>query len=127
MPLPKNAQKLVTQLDPNDIQKYAAQFGVQVASNEPVLDNGETIASFTIQVAAESALFGLVIEQGSRLPALTNDAKSVVFWVSIDPAMRSNSAFNGDGVLLGVEITLITSSVPYRQIQRTAVVQVAQQ
>lgn len=111
------------ELDPADEVDYMADFG---GDSRPVLEEGEDIASFNIALTAEAAAYGLQIMTGSgRDPVIDGSGQKLIFWLCVDVAEQSNPDFT-EGVGLGIEITIVTTSVPARTRQRTFFVTVKQ-
>lgn len=91
-----------------------------------ILENGEAVASYTISVTAEAAALGLTVSTGAWAPSQPSGAQ-ILFWLEVDSGFQSNAAFDGEGVDLGVEISVTSDSVPARRRQRTCAIRVAQQ
>lgn len=105
-------------LDPSDLVDFVIAF-------DSVLDDGETIDSIQIAPAAEGVAVGLIAVGGGHQPALSDDKRSVTFWLAITSGMQSNQAFQGVGVTCGVQATIATSLA--RTLQRTVYVRVVEQ
>ena len=117
MPTPWEAS-----LDPSDNVDFYADFGaVGESGTEAVLAEGEAIDSFTaIPTAAATAAGLLVGASGQYAPSKVNDDRTVKMWLSIDPDKRDNCEFGTTaGLALGVEVSIVTDSVPPRSFQRT--------
>lgn len=111
------------QLDPGERLDFVADFAL---GDNPVLADGETIASFSLAVTAAAAALGLTIEQeGEYAPALVNADTAIQLWLTVAPEMQNDEAFAA-GVSLGVVATIQTNSVPPRTRERTYLAQVAQ-
>ena len=124
MPIPPNATALKQPLDPKDIVDWNYTLLRGVGDN-PFLQAGESVASFTLAVTSEAAAAGLVIKSGGGYdPTVISNV--LRFWLSIDPAHQSDSVFNGAGSILAFEFTATTDSIPARVKQRTFTVQVVQ-
>lgn len=112
------------QLDPAEKLDFEADFG---GGEKPVLEEDETIASYSLAVTAEAAALGLQIESAPPYASsLVAGSKAVKLWLSVDPLEQENSLFTA-GVQLGIEVTIVTSSSPARTRQRTWNVEVKQQ
>lgn len=123
MPLPPNAKALTQAMDPSDIEVFELLID---QGDDKTLMTGENVAEFNFAVTAEAAAAGLMImQEDGRRPTLTG--LLLRFWLAIDPALFGAAAFSGEGISLGLELTLKTDSVPYRTKQKTIVVKVAQQ
>ena len=83
----------------------------------PVLEEGETITSYTLTIPAESALFGLELGTGIKEDAINENI--IQFWLSLN-----NPSLVTDLITLPIQITLNTSN--QRTRQRTVAVKVDQ-
>jgi len=111
------------EMDPSEILDFDLDFA---SAAKPVLEAGETIASFTLATTAEAAAHGLQIKSGSPYdPALTSANTVIRAWLQVNPAEVNNAAFV-DGIALGIEATIITNASPARTRQRTFEVTVKQ-
>jgi len=118
MATPATAKNIGT-LDPNE----ELDFLVPLA---PVLEPGEEIASYTLELLPEAVALGLTIMTGSgRDHALALENTAIYFWLNIDPDFIGNAAFDG-GIALPMQVTAITNSDPARKRQRTFLVSVVQ-
>lgn len=107
-------------LDPSDLDFFIANF----VDDVPVLGEDETIASFIAEPTDTAAGYGLTIESvGDYAPSKTLEDKAVLLWLSVPEDKRDNVEFC-PGIELEVEVSIITSSVPPRKIQRTWAVRV---
>lgn len=113
------------ELDPSEVLDFEMDFA---GGTDPVLEAGETIASFTLALTAEAALYGLQIKSGGGYdPALSGGDTLIIVWLDVDPLEAGNAAFDEDGIKLGVVATIVTDSTPARTRQRTFNVTVKQQ
>lgn len=111
------------QLDPAERLDYIMDFA---GGDEPVLAEAETIASYSLAVTAQGALYGLTIESDAPYaPALAGGSTQIKLWLSVDVDEQSNPLFSS-GLTLGVVATIVTSSVPARRRERTFNVEVKQ-
>lgn len=111
------------ELDPSETLDFRMDFQ---GGDDPVLDVGEEIASFSLAVTAEAALHGLtILNAGDYAPAVDETGTQIVLWLEVDDDEQDNVAFV-DGVTLGVEGTIVTTSTPARTRQRTFNVTVKQ-
>lgn len=111
------------ELDPAETLDYRMNFQ---GEDDPVLDVGEEISSFSLAVTPEAALLGLQIRaDGLYAPALDETSTKIVLWLEVDEDEQDNAAFT-DGVTLGVIGTIVTSSTPARTRERTFNVTVKQ-
>lgn len=124
MPIPTNAFEWKAVMDPTDQVEYVIDLK---DPDKPLLEAGETIASYTLTLLAESVAVGLTISTGPRAPVLINGSTGIRVWFEVDSGNWSNAAFNGDGARLPMELTVTTSTTPSRRRQRTLVLKVAQQ
>lgn len=122
MPIPINAFKFTDPMDPKD----NIDFLLSLSGVGGILEAGETIASYTLALRPESTALGLTIGTGSYAPS-NPTASQILFWLSVDPTFQANTSYDGAGVILGVEVTITTTSTPARVRQRTVAIQVAQQ
>jgi hypothetical protein len=114
VPVPEDAFLFADPIDPTDRLDWLTTLD----GPEGILETGETIASYTLTVTAEAAALGLEI--GTATYAPTNPTNvSIKFWLECNSSFQNNAAFNADGLALGVELTVITSSTPPRRRQRT--------
>ena len=120
MAIPADAARFTRALDPHEELDF-------LAPCEPLLETGETIASYTLSVTAEGALLGLTIMSGAgRDHGLTNGNTAVKFWLTIDALEKDDVAFDA-GAALPLLLTFETSSTPSRTRQRTMLITVRQQ
>lgn len=111
-------------LDPSDHLDYVAEFAT---GNKPVLETGEKIATYSLELSAAAIEAGLVVDTaGEFAHEKIDDDKSVKLWLSVDEAKRNDPRFVR-GLKLGVIITIETDSMPPRTRQRTWNVTVVQQ
>lgn len=114
-------------LDPSETLDFRMDFyDESLPEIERVLDLGEEIASFEVAPTPEAVLLGLTIrDDGLYAPTLDETATKIILWLEVDPADQGNPDFV-DGLVLGVEGTIVTSSTPPRTRQRTFNVTVRQ-
>lgn len=124
---PASAVTFAGFLDPNEEMDF-------ILNCSSILEVGEEIASYTLTLLSEAVALGVTIMSGSgRDDALItgssefDDNTAVKLWLEIDDAYKTNAAFNDPGTSLGMEITIVTNSVPARTRQRTALVKVIHQ
>lgn len=125
MPIPPNAHPFTRPMDPTDIVDYVAVLTQGVAP-DAFLAPGESVASYTLALTPEAVAVGLVIKSGGGYET-TFANNCIRFWLEIDPDEQASAMFDGGGVTLGLELTVITNSAPQRKKQRTLTVQVANQ
>lgn len=103
-------------MDPSDEVDFRAQF---------TLDVDEAISEFTLLTDAASTALGLEIGTGVRQPLLVEDDTAILVWLTIDPSLWNDPAFD-TGALLGFTAQIVTSSGPPRRYERSWVVLVRQ-
>lgn len=91
-----------------------------------LLEVGETVASYTLTLSAASIAAGLVLGTGSYASSQPT-ATSLLFWFSIASGHVADSAFDGTGAVLDMELLVTTTNVPPRIRQRTLLLHVARQ
>lgn len=125
MAIPKNATEWDAEMDPTDLVDYVVWLR---DPEEPLLEVGESVTSFTVALSAEAVALGLEINNDPPyILELFDTGSRIKVWFSVALAFRANAAFDGDGVKLGVEVTINTNSNPPRRRQKTMVLKVAQQ
>lgn len=123
MALPPTAKAFTQVIDPADIDVFETTIG---QGDDQMLATGEGVAAFVFAATAEAAAAGLrIMTEDGRAPTLTGLV--LRFWLAVDPALLGAAAFSGTGIDLGLELTIKTTSTPYRTKQKTIVVKVAQQ
>ena len=129
MAVPPNASEWTQPFDPWDRKEYVAEFDTTAdGASGPVLEAGEEITSYTIEVSAEAAALGVEISTDTGYEdSLLAGNQQIEVWFEVDEAFRENAAFAGAGMQVGVEFTINTNSSPSRRHQKTYVLKVAQQ
>lgn len=120
MALPTTADIWPGRFDPTNY----LDFQLDLAGS--ILETGEWIASYTLTPLAEAVAAGLTISQEAEREPEIIDNTSIKLWLYVDEEMRSDPMFNGDGVLVGIEVTVITNSIPWRREQVTFGIRIAQ-
>ena len=117
MAIPASTSVWTESMDPYDIVDYSVD-----CSN--MLETGETIASFSLNILAEASVLGLQIKltDGYNSELIGN---TVRMWLTVLPAEQANPAFDG-GAILPIELVINTNSTPPRRKQRTLGVKVIQ-
>jgi len=124
MALPPGAKAFTQPLDPTDIDVFELTIGQSGADD--LLAPGEAVAAFGLAVTAEAAAAGLrIMTEDGRAPSLVG--LLLRFWLTVDTSQFGAAAFSGAGIDLGLELTVKTTSTPYRTKQKTLIVKVAQQ
>lgn len=102
--------------DPSELLDYVMDFQ---GGTDPLLEAGEKIASYTLNVTAPAAALGLEISTDPAYAAGLQMADTrIKLWLQIDPAFQAAPVFS-EGATLGVEATITTTNVPPRIRQRT--------
>lgn len=117
MPIPSTTKVWSETMDPADI------LDVKIDCSA-FLEESDTIDTYILDTLTEAELFGLTIGVGAYAPTVNN--KVITLWLSINPLFQSDTAFQGTGLTLPIEVTVLTTSVPPRKFQRTVAVKVAQ-
>jgi hypothetical protein len=124
MALPEDPAVWSQSMDPADRLDYQ----MFCRGARPLLETAEQIASYTLALTPEAAALGLTIETGGgRDPVVLAGGDTVALWFSVASGFQTNAAFSGSGAQLGVELTIVTDSVPARTRQRTWALTVKQQ
>lgn len=117
MSVPAKAPVAEDGMDPAD----TVDFVIELAA---LLEDGETCREVTFVVAEHSVLLGLtVLDDPPHEPVEIADAELRI-WVTVDPAMRGNPAWSGQGTVCGIEFTVTTSLD--RTFERTVGIRVIQ-
>lgn len=120
MATPPTAFEFAEGLDPHEELDF-------VVPCDNRLETGEEIASYTLTLLAEATALGLTIMSGDgRDHQRIESNRSIELWLEIADAYKTNAAFEGAGVSLPMEVTIVTNSSPARTRQFTALVPVAQ-
>lgn len=123
MAIPQNPVVWAQKMDPAERLDYLARFGVG-----SVLEPGEAIADFSVALLPEATALGISItETPGKSPRLVEGNTSIYLWFEVDPDFHSDVAFDGPGVVVGVEFTLTTTADRARVRQRTYALSVGQQ
>lgn len=121
MAIPASAVSFTGVLDPHEVLDYLIPLG-------PVLEEGETATTYSLDLLPEAVALGLTIMSGDgRDHALVQDGTAISMWLTIDDAFVADPAFDGAGTALPMQFTIETNSNPSRTRQRTFLAPVAQQ
>ena len=113
MVLPNDPVLLDEPLDPAEVLDYVFDFS-------GLLEAGEVIDDFVLTMSAEGAALGIsILADPDRVATLIEGDKAVQIWLAVDPALRSDAAFAGDGIRVGVEMRATTNADPARTRERT--------
>jgi hypothetical protein len=120
--LPLGAPIWQVAMDPSDRAPYGIDYSRLLAT-------GEKIASIQqISVSAAAALIGISIDQSSgRAPIIDTAGKKVQIWFLCNPLEQQASIFSGAGIHAGMAVLVRTDSVPYKEFERTIILNVRQQ
>ncbi len=105
--------------DPSDINAYEVDFS-------GLLEEGETIAAFTIVPDAGAAEAGFGIRDDGARAAKVIGGTAIRFWPEVREDERSHARWRGYGRRCVIEIEIATSAAPPRTLQRSFAVLVRQ-
>lgn len=117
-------------LDPSDKVDYTIDLVGRL------LEVGETVQSYTLTLSAASTAAGLTIGSGAYATALGSIVNGVFtagsgtvlrIWFSIDPTHVNDTAFDGTGVWLDIQLQVTTTNSPARIRDRTLLLRVCRQ
>jgi len=115
MAVPTSATKFKTPMDPAEI----LDFQIQLRSDaDPLLEDGESIATYTLTLYPEAVALGLNVKSGGGYDPV-EDGETITVWFDFDVGSQTDVAFDGNGSTLAMELTVITDNVPARKRQRT--------
>ena len=117
MPLPSEVKTWDDSIDPYDLRPFAIDL-------TGFLNVGESVASYTLTLLAESVLAGLEFGVGDYATEI--NAGIITFWPTINVSMQEDIQFYGSGVKLPMVLNFSTDSSPPRRLQRTYAIQVKQ-
>lgn len=121
MAIPPTASSFPDAMDPTDYLDFQVDLG------ETLLQAGELIESYSLTLLPESVAAGLTISSETGRQDQLVGGTSIHFWLYVDAGMRSDPIFSGSGSTLGIEVTVVTNSIPFRRLERTVTITVAQQ
>jgi hypothetical protein len=89
----------------------------------------ELIASISsITMTALGVSLGVQVDSDSdRVPIIDTGGQKVGLWFKVDDAFKQNAAFSGAGTKVGISVLVRTDATPYKELERTWVLTVAQQ
>lgn len=120
MAIPSSAVAISQTMDPSD------QIDILIPCG-PLLESGETVASYTLTVLAESAALGFeIMSGGGRDHALLTGDTDILAWIEIDDLEEAATEWDGDGTACAIEVEIVTDSTPARTRQRTITITVKQ-
>lgn len=107
-------------LDPEDIRDYKLDFTA-------LLDTTEKIAAMELDLSAEATDLGLELIMGSRAPDISDDGKSITFWLRLLAEIEDDepSFYYAGQVFYGTAL-IDTDSNPSRTIRRSFGIRIAQ-
>ncbi len=105
--------------DPSDINAYEVDFS-------GLLEEGETIDTFTVAPTAGAAEAGFGIREGGGYSTTTIGGVAVRFWPQVADEAQADARWSGAGERCPVEFTLVTTATPARTLQRRYAVRVRQ-
>lgn len=111
-----DAGTFVYRPDPGDVVALGLDVGA-------LLQPGEGIDTTSLAVTLSNAalVLGLIVaDTAPRAPAVADDARTIVFWLSVDPVAQDNPAFDGWGTEVEVTIRFSTSASPPQTFERSA-------
>lgn len=120
MALPNLAPTFARRMDPRDkLDIYTVLTRGDAARD--ILQPDEEVVSFNVGLTAEAAAAGLVLGTDSKAPRYAD----LVFYaqLSVMPSMQGAAIFSGAGLVVGVEITFVTT-IDEREKQYTVGVKV---
>lgn len=122
MAVPINIPVIARIMDPADRIPIYVQISSGDTTTDTLLSN-EEIVDYTVSVGADAALYGLTILNTPPYNVQLSGNTSVQ-WLEIDELRRTDIVFSGSGIVLAVEITIITSLG--RRLQFSVGIQVRQ-
>jgi len=105
MAIPSSTFVFAESLDPYDFDHFTLK-------TTGLLDTGEDVAKWQVDILSESLLFGLKLGTGQFGSYLLN--KEITIWLEIDADMQGNPAFF-NGVTLPMVLSITTSTGRRRQ------------
>lgn len=105
-------------LDPSELLDYEIDWS-------SILIDGEEIASYLVEVPAESLLYGLQVGVPGGYATTVTNGTVMRIWVSVAVGSRNDPDFI-TGITLPIEVTVTTDATPPRIRQRTLGVKVIQ-
>jgi hypothetical protein len=108
-------------LDPSDRNFYAQDWSAILGT--------EKIASIrSITMTALGVSLGVQVDSDSdRIPIIDLGGQKLGLWFKVDDTFKQNPAFSGVGTKVGISVLLRTDATPYKELERTWVLTVAQQ
>ena len=104
-------------MDPSDVMDYVASF-------VNLLEDGETLLTFSIDISTNAENVGVEIKD-IPAAAVSLDGKSITFWTQVSDAQQDNIAFCDEGFKAELVFTITTTASP-REYQRTFIIVIKQ-
>lgn len=120
--VPTTADRWRAPFDPSDRAPFAIDWS-------GLLNSGEMIASIQkITMSAAGAALGVEIDTSTGRAPIIDEAggKITQCWFLVDPAFQADPAFQNGGVQIGLSVLVRTDSDPFKEYERTGVLQVEQ-
>lgn len=120
MALPQKAPTVFRRMDPKGKFDF---YPVLTRGDEEkdILQSGEELTDFSVSLTPEAIAVGVKISTGYDAPRYADLVFAI--YLTVVPAMQGSSLFNGDGLVVGVEIDFGTNMEGRRE-QYTAGVRV---
>lgn len=119
--IPATAYVWTQPLDPSDRNEYAMDW-TSILGTEKIA----SIQSLTMTALGVS--LGVEVDSDSdRVPVIDTNGQKIGLWFRVDDAFKQNTAFAWPGTKIGISALIRTDSTPYRELERTWVLTVAQQ
>lgn len=119
--MPSSAYRWTAIFDPSDRTPFAIDWSGLLLSDEKVA------AIQKITMSAAGAAVGIEIDTSTgRTPIIATDGKKTQCWFLCAPAFQSDPAFQNGGVQIGLSVLVRTDANPFREYERTGVLQVEQ-
>jgi hypothetical protein len=122
MAIPASAIAFDQAMDPYDLLDWEIDI-TQFLEEDERAEEG----LWSLVRSAEAIEYGLIISGGDRAAHLSEDGRAVFFWLEVATDQQLDPQFSGAGVLVALELSFTTNSIPGRRRQKTYVVRIAQQ
>ncbi len=106
MALPQKAPVVVRRMDPKGVFDFYPML-TRGPLERDILQPDEQLTSFSVGLTPEAAAVGLRISGEEYAPRYADRVFAIQ--LTVDPAMRGSTIFNGEGLVLGVEIDFKTN------------------
>lgn len=119
--VPTSAYRWTAIFDPSDRTPFAIDWSGLLLSDEKVS------AIQKITMSAAGAAVGIEIDTSTgRTPIIGTDGKMTQFWFLCAVGFQNNAAFQNGGAQIGLSVLVRTDSDPFKEYERTGVLQVEQ-